>query len=420
MTHVASHTNLPGYHTRLSTVEWESRSWKSKNIGPFVPLTGYDQTVDGVSYKSPLRSGIKPGTEWRFSTPYSRCVVKLESSSAPRSSILGVDVKRSESSIHPFLGLSLRPNTPLGFDAFGNVNVSENSIARAITECLNKVLDRKINLATSLAESVQTIKWLSGRIFDLVRGYRLLRKGHFRDLFRHLSKAAHVSRHPSRSFPGKMKRFRGTAQNWWLEYWYSFMPLVYDVDGLVRQLEDGLREKAQRFSVSRTVTVKSALQNPLLSDATRSYFDHALDGESTESVKVKLWGEVQSSRLASLNQLGFLNPLTVIWELVPFSFVVDWVIPIGNFLDSITATSGVTFVDGHMTKLVKSVWSAVVGENRHIPWEYWTVKPSGTCQVWAMQRSVFKGWPMGDVYLRNPLSTNHLITAIALITTLRK
>jgi hypothetical protein len=38
--------------------------------------------------------------------------------------------------------------------------------------------------------------------------------------------------------------------------------------------------------------------------------------------------------------LGLINPAVVAWELVPFSFLVDWFIPVGKFLDSWTDQLG--------------------------------------------------------------------------------
>jgi hypothetical protein len=44
--------------------------------------------------------------------------------------------------------------------------------------------------------------------------------------------------------------------------------------------------------------------------------------------------------------LGLTNPLNVAWELVPFSFVVDWFIPIGSFFDGLVPPQGVSRVKG--------------------------------------------------------------------------
>jgi hypothetical protein len=44
------------------------------------------------------------------------------------------------------------------------------------------------------------------------------------------------------------------------------------------------------------------------------------------------------------------NPLEIAWELVPFSFVVDWFIPIGDWLGSLDALKGVKQVWGTVTQ----------------------------------------------------------------------
>jgi hypothetical protein len=35
--------------------------------------------------------------------------------------------------------------------------------------------------------------------------------------------------------------------------------------------------------------------------------------------------------------LGLTDPLSVAWELIPYSFVVDWFVPIGTYLDNLNA-----------------------------------------------------------------------------------
>jgi len=41
------------------------------------------------------------------------------------------------------------------------------------------------------------------------------------------------------------------------------------------------------------------------------------------------------------SQLGFVNPVSVAWQLVPFSFVVDWFVNVGQFIGSYTDFVGV-------------------------------------------------------------------------------
>jgi hypothetical protein len=51
--------------------------------------------------------------------------------------------------------------------------------------------------------------------------------------------------------------------------------------------------------------------------------------------------------------LGLTNPLAVVWEKVPYSFVVDWFIPISDYLSTLDATQGLVFMKGCKTTFVK-------------------------------------------------------------------
>lgn len=44
-----------------------------------------------------------------------------------------------------------------------------------------------------------------------------------------------------------------------------------------------------------------------------------------------------------------INPVGIAWELVPFSFAVDWFIPVGKFLNSYTDLAGVDLIRAYTT-----------------------------------------------------------------------
>jgi hypothetical protein len=48
------------------------------------------------------------------------------------------------------------------------------------------------------------------------------------------------------------------------------------------------------------------------------------------------------------------NPAALAWELVPYSFVVDWMIPVGDYLSSLDAVNGLTFRRGTLSRSTKS------------------------------------------------------------------
>lgn len=78
--------------------------------------------------------------------------------------------------------------------------------------------------------------------------------------------------------------------------------------------------------------------------------------EQEKSCRVKLWLKISNPQLSQLQQLGLTNPALVAWELVPFSFVFDWFISVGQYLQGITALHGVTIL-----KAMQSYEEHVVG-----------------------------------------------------------
>lgn len=49
---------------------------------------------------------------------------------------------------------------------------------------------------------------------------------------------------------------------------------------------------------------------------------------------------VKDATLKSLAQCGISNPLLLGWELIPYSFVVDWLFPVGEYLSALDALNG--------------------------------------------------------------------------------
>lgn len=67
-------------------------------------------------------------------------------------------------------------------------------------------------------------------------------------------------------------------------------------------------------------------------------------GRTSGVCKVQCLTEVSvsSPNLYLANKLGFVNPATFAWELLPFSFLFDWLVPVGNFLSQWTDFVGLS------------------------------------------------------------------------------
>lgn len=124
--------------------------------------------------------------------------------------------------------------------------------------------------------------------------------------------------------------YRKGAANNWLELQYGWLPLLSDAHSGAEMLAHVLNVPQQ--DVYRITRKKSWGKGTFNGGcAPRSMREFQL-----KSIKCII-SEVNHASLS-----GLLDPLSVMWELTPWSFVVDWFIPIGNFLEARGIASAVT------------------------------------------------------------------------------
>lgn len=56
---------------------------------------------------------------------------------------------------------------------------------------------------------------------------------------------------------------------------------------------------------------------------------------------------------ATLAGSGMLNPALIAWELTPFSFMADWVYPVGPYLEMLSSTGGFNKHNGGISRGTK-------------------------------------------------------------------
>jgi len=196
-----------------------------------------------------------------------------------------------------------------------------------IVKALVKMADAKVNVAVAYAEASKTSDLILDTARRVDRAYRAFRKGDLRGVAQNLNitpKRLHKS---------------------WLEYKYGWMPLLMDVKGAAEFFAQQHVIRPTRFTVSAS---ESFLENVTVSGFTTFIgipgSVHPYTGFTSVNceTKVKIWCELTSPHLSAMQQLGLTNPALVAWELVPFSFVFDWFIQVGDWLTAMTAQQGVT------------------------------------------------------------------------------
>ncbi len=296
---------------------------------------------------------------------------------------------------------------PLNFQEYGNgvvyngvpLPVDANTRNRLITECILKIGDQKAQVGEFLAESGKAINHLAHTAISLLRALLALRRGNFRGV----AKALGVSFKPG----GASK----TAASRWLEYQYAWLPLMSDMYDFANVAKNGLGKKPPLISAVRNLSDTypwRQLGNQGVC---------VMTGETKINRRCKLWYRLDDATLYRLNQLSLINPLAIAWELVPFSFVIDWFLPVGNVLNAWSATMGLTYLDGVITSRQEGKAS---GEYKSPTTD---VRIAGGFRYEFSSKGIRRenvSSPTPGLYFKSPFSTTHVLSALALIRNLRK
>jgi hypothetical protein len=137
-----------------------------------------------------------------------------------------------------------------------------------------------------------------------------------------------------RGFAGTKKASRTIAKRY-LEFQYGVKPLCNDMIGSYNELKNAaMRPMVLKGSVKR----KTSGTHRYKYSSGSSVYTALADAESTLRYFSKVsWRAVLNPDgvKSTLTRNGFSNPLALAWELVPYSFVVDWWINIGEVLASL-------------------------------------------------------------------------------------
>lgn len=147
------------------------------------------------------------------------------------------------------------------------------------------------------------------------------------------------------------KTAKAFANNW-LEFSFGWLPLMGDiytsVDVLQRQYPSALvRGRANVDEDWLRVT------NPL-------WYNYSTSRNVTRAgVRIAATATIENPNLFRANQLGLVNPLTLLYEIVPFSFVLNWFVNVEEFLSSYTDFTGVKLSNPYITRFQRTVTTKV-------------------------------------------------------------
>lgn len=244
------------------------------------------------------------------------------------------------------------PNAPISLENYGNVIWWDHSAARSAAynqayARFAQQLGENAGMAINLAQHKQAMSMMTARVLQLYNFTRHVRRFEFGRAADDLG----LSR----------KRLRGLTLrtgakdlgNNWLEFHFGWSPLIHDIGSAIDILQ-------RPVPPSRIVGIGkgSAAQSYKTKPANCNY---QLDSWKFD-IKIRLGAEVSISNpnLWLANRLGLVNPATVIWDSVPFSFVVDWFVNVSQVIGSYTEFAGLSIQNSYNTVFWRSRYEQII------------------------------------------------------------
>lgn len=196
------------------------------------------------------------------------------------------------------------------------LGIANTSAQALINEATVKFYQRAANtnamLPLMLKERQQTIDMVSEKVLKLVA----IKRNFLKEMRKSWKRNDHT-----------------IVQQRWLEYRYGWIPTLMDIDTLVNQ----------PLGVPGTVCEGRAFQRYEINGYKDSTGNYDQNGHVSARVQALLIARSPFQKTAT--QYGIANPSLVAWEMVPYSFVVDWVFDVGGYLEHLGALNGLELIN---------------------------------------------------------------------------
>lgn len=211
------------------------------------------------------------------------------------------------------------------------------------------------SIGTALVESRESADLISSRSKQLGSAFLALKRGQFR-LFTKLLQVRPLN---------KDRKTRWTrpkdASSIWLEYWMGWAPMVGDI----YSASEVLTREFPEIVVTKFASTPFRSSTSVKNEVYQYYANH----NGVAGVKYQGAVRVTNPNLALAEQLGLTNPAVVAWEIVPFSFIVNWFIPVQSMLSSYSFGMGMEVVKQEQTTRIRVSGSELrINEYKQVEW----------------------------------------------------
>lgn len=280
----------------------------------------------------------------------------------------------------------------VGLPNIGIPAKNEDHFRQAFVDALTKLKDQKVNLGVAMAEAQQTANLLGSTATRFARSISAFRRGRYKQA--------------AAALGASLKK---TPQNW-LELQYAWKPLMADIHGSFSELA---RSRPAAFAFACKGIVREEWEELIVQN------DGARTGRADRIRRfrgcfVRLDFLPNNTFFETLSRAGLSNPAEVLWEKVPFSFVVDWFYTVGDTLSVLDATHGFQFLSGTVTD--RRELNVSVGPSPNGGVETQSRRFRGKMRDFLLDRQVLRDLPATvRPRFKNPLSLGHMANGLSLL-----
>lgn len=200
-----------------------------------------------------------------------------------------------------------------------STDLTSNLVNQAAGKVWEDLSQSKFNLGVFSGEFRESYRMVCDAVLTLGKAIRLARRGQFDRSLRVLAGARR------RGFIDEATK---VASNSWMVWHFGVIPLMQDIIA------------AYEFMTTHYRVVKEVRKAAIYRDVKRiNYTTSGVSWQWSIKAVAEIRGEIAMLELSAMDRLGLNDLPTVAWELTRLSWMIDWLVPIGNFLQAVNASN---------------------------------------------------------------------------------
>nr|APG77253.1 hypothetical protein [Wenling levi-like virus 3] len=243
---------------------------------------------------------------------------------------LMTDLRANVSNVVPGAGVTKGFNAYLKSKAFDvSLDSGQNALSQANSNLRSADLDAIVS-AAEISSTLRTIVKGGTQVASIVKS---IKRGRF---FKTAPKAWRKYKKALKQ--GRAVKPQDFASDAWLEARYAWRPIMYDVNGALKVINgDVPASKRITFRGFDSSSTNETLTIDYTDDATGLHYRGELDRSVTTTSRAGIIGDarLQSSYAKSL---GLFNVVDAGWDLIPYSFVINWFIDVSWIISKLNPT----------------------------------------------------------------------------------